>query len=409
MRFDRRTCLGSFAGGAFTFGLGPLLHLSAKETATSKQRPFRRCVILWMDGGPSQLDTFDPKPGSPRQSIPSALPDVQFAETLPELASRAENLCLLRSVGSREGEHARATELLHTGFAPIPSFPRPSLGSMVTREQPVGDFPRYVTLGGKGFGPAFLGSEYAPFVIEDLASAHQQIQRIASKRRSVDLLQMLNAAQRIDGGQRSISARANAVKSVGQLLETDFPHALDSKQAAEADRRRYGDSEFSQRMLAARRLLEIGVPFVEVQLSGWDTHIDNQTKTNGLCHQLESPFVALIDDLQNRDLWDDTLVVWMGEFGRTPTLNGRNGRDHFPEVTPVVLAGGKLGGQVIGATNESGLQRIGSRHSVADLMATLLKLLGADVDQEYTTDFGSPTTVTDSGTPIEEIVQAAMA
>jgi hypothetical protein len=362
-----------------------------------------------MDGGPSQLDTFDPKPGSPRQSIPSALPDVQFAETLPVLASRAENLCLLRSVGSREGEHARATELLHTGFAPIPSFPRPSLGSMVTREQPTSDFPRYVTLGGKGFGPAFLGPEYAPFVIEDLASAHQQLQRITSKVRSVDLLQTLNAAHRIDGGQRSISARANAVKSVGQLLDTDFPHALDSKQAAEADRHRYGDSEFSKRMLAARRLLEIGVPFVEVQLSGWDTHIDNQTKTNGLCRQLESPFVALIDDLQNRDLWDDTLVVWMGEFGRTPTLNGRNGRDHFPEVTPVVLAGGKLGGQVIGATNESGLQRIGPRHSVADLMATLLTLLGADVDQEYTTNFGSPTTVTDSGTPIGEIMQAAMA
>ena len=409
MRFDRRTCLGSLASGAFAFGFAPMLRLSASESTTTKQRPFRRCVILWMDGGPSQLDTFDPKPGSPRRSIPTSLPNVQFAETLPKLANRAENLCLLRSVGSGEGEHARATELLHTGFAPIPSFPRPSLGSMVTREQPVSDFPRYVTLGGKGFGPAFLGSEYAPFVIEDLSSAHQQLQRIASKRRSVELLQTLNDVHRVDGGPQSLSQRANAVKSVGQLLDTDFPNAIDSNQAAETDRQRYGMSPFSQRMLAARRLLEIGVPFVEVQLSGWDTHIDNQSKTDALCRQFEAPFVALIDDLQNLDLWDDTLVVWMGEFGRTPTLNGQNGRDHFPEVTPVVLAGGKLGGLVVGATNESGSQRIGPRHSVADLMATLLTLLGADVDQEYTTDFGSPTTVTDSGTPIEEIVQAVMA
>ena len=406
MRFHRREWLGGLAGGASAFGFDRLIESSTTALAAGRPAPFRRCVILWMDGGPSQLDTFDPKPGGPRDSVVTDLKHVRLADTLPGLASRVEDLCLLRSVGSREGEHTRATELMHTGFAPVPSFPRPSLGSMVIREQMPRDFPRYVTLGGKGFGPAFLGPHNGPFVIEDLSSVHNQLQRIASKRRSVDLLRDLNRNFALDTPSSIVSARANAVESVGRLLDTGFPQALDLQQAPDDDRRRYGQHPFGQRLLATRRLLELGVPFVEAQLSGWDTHIDNQPKTNALCRQLEQPFLALIDDLQQRELWQETLVVWMGEFGRTPTLNGRRGRDHFPEVIPVVLAGGDLGGQVIGETSEDGSKRVGSQHSVADLIATLLTLLGLDTEQSYTTDFGSPTTVTDAGKPIDAIRNA---
>ncbi|MGI9472463.1 MAG: DUF1501 domain-containing protein [Rubripirellula sp.] len=406
MRLHRREWLGGFAGGATAFGFDRLIYSvpSAAAAMAARPAPFRRCLIMWMEGGPSQLDTFDPKAGGPRESVATDLKDVRLADTLPGLASRVQDLCLVRSVGSREGEHTRATELMHTGFTPSPSFPRPSLGSMVVHGQKPQDFPRYVTLGGAGFGPAFLGATQGPFVIEDLTSVHKQLERIESKRRSVDLLRDLNRNHSsIDNGA-IVSARANAVESVGKLLDTMFPQALDLQRASDEDRHRYGDQPFGRRMLAARRLLELGVPFVEAQLSGWDTHIDNQAKTNELCRQLEQPFLSLVDDLQQRGLWKETLVVWMGEFGRTPSLNGRSGRDHFPEAIPVVLAGGSLGGQVIGETSDDGSRRIGPRHSVADLMATLLTLMGLDVEQSYTTDFGSPTTMTDSGQPIEAIV-----
>ena len=303
-----------------------------------------------------------------------------------------------------EGEHSRATELLHTGFSPVPSFPRPALGAVVSSKHADPGFPRYVTLGGNGFGPAFLGSEHGPFVIEDIDAAKTQLGRVIEKQRSMDLLSELNSRYASTLHSPTMEARTAQVESVRALLSTPFPRALDLKSISDSDRERYGDHTFGNRVLAARELLKLGVPFVEAQLPGWDTHIDNQNRTNDLCEQLEKPWLALMDDLQAANLWDDTLLVWMGEFGRTPTLNGRAGRDHFPEATPVVLAGGNLGGRVIGETNQSGTKRVGETHSVGDLMATLMTLLGVDIDEAYTTDFGSPTTITDDGTPIASLL-----
>ena len=406
MRLERREWLGGFAGGAAAFGFHQLVGRSNAVASTRAvgSAPFQRCLILWMEGGPSQFDTFDPKPGGPRGSLVTDLDNVRIADSLPGLASRVEDLCLIRTVGSTEGEHSRATELLHTGFTPVPTFPRPSLGSMISHDHGGNQFPSYVTLGGVGFGPAFLGVNHGPFVIDDLGSAHRQFEQIASKRRAVDLLNQLNRSHARDVHASGISSRANAIEAVGKLLDTKFPKALDIEQISTDERDRYGKQQFGQRLLAAKRLLHLGVPFVEVQLQGWDTHIDNHARTNALCRQFEQPFLALIDDLKQMGLWQDTLVIWMGEFGRTPRINARNGRDHFPEVTPVVLAGGRLGGRVIGETSEDGTKRIASRHTVADLLATVLTLMGLDIQQNYTTDFGSPTTMTDAGQPIADVV-----
>ncbi|MEM1068314.1 MAG: DUF1501 domain-containing protein [Planctomycetota bacterium] len=398
----------SFLGQGIATGFGSLfgsqlchaLDRAGDQTKERPEAPFRRCLVLWMGGGPSQQDTFDPKPASARRSIPTSVNGLQFAETLPGLAERADELCVIRSVGSREGEHERATELLHTGFSPLPSFPRPSLGSMVSHSQTDPGFPRFVTLGGNGFGPAFLGSNHSPFVIEDIAGARNQLLGIDRKRNSLELLAAMN--QRYPGNRlvESAQQRTTQIESVQRLLDTGFPDALRLESAENARRERYGNQVFGQRMLTAWRLLELGVPFVEAQLSGWDTHIDNGRRTEALCQQMEKPWLAIMDDLQQFGLWDDTLIVWMGEFGRTPQLNGAGGRDHFPEITPVVLAGGSLGGSIVGQTNAEGSRREGKTHSVADLFATILQLMGLDTKQEYTTQFGSPTTVTDEGTPI---------
>lgn len=409
-RNSRRGLLRS----AICAGFGGLLASYSRSLAlnpVAKQGRFKRCVVLWMSGGPSQQDTFDPKPTSDRKSIRTSVSGLEFAETLPELAKRASELCVVRSVGSREGEHERATELMHTGFSPVPAFPRPALASIFTNERHANDdarlhgpIPSYVTLGDASFGPAFLGESSAPFVVGDLASAKKQIDQIASNRTALDLLKQMNDGFQPSGVSREISKRAAAVSSIRGLVDTEFSKTLDPSSASASDQERYGKHEFGQRVLAAKRLLEIGVPFIEVQMSGWDTHIDNDRRTNSLCEALEQPWVALMDDLQRSALWDDTLLVWMGEFGRTPQLNGRGGRDHFPETIPVVLGGGDLGGRVIGHTNQDGTRRQGDVHSVGDLMATLLTLLGVDVAQEFTTEFGSPTTVTDDGSAIPSIV-----
>ncbi len=404
MNHSRRDFLSAASALGFSHWFGAQI-----ASAINRQRPsgkFKRCVVLWMEGGPSQMETFDPKDlgDGTSKSIATNVDGIRIGESLPGLARHTDKLCILRSIGSGEGEHARATELLHTGFAPLPSFPRPSFGSMVASERADEGFPRYVTLGGIGFGPAFLGSQHGPFVVEDIKAARQQLDLIERRRRSLDLLQRMNEGYRRGDDDTAVSKRTAAVQSVRRLIDTGFTTALDLKSVSASDRNRYGDDPFGGRVLTARRLLELGVPFVEVQLGGWDTHLDNQRRTAALCRRLDGPWVALMDDLQASGLWDDTLIVWMGEFGRTPTLNGRAGRDHYPSMIPVVLAGGDLGGTVIGETNSSGTARVGTEHSVADLMATMLTLLGLDIAAEYTTDFGSPTTVTDNGEPIKDLV-----
>lgn len=404
MSLTRRELLGRATTVGFSSLLGSrICRALANSDPTG---PFKRCLVLWMEGGPSQLDSFDPKRGGPRNSLATNVPGVDFADTLGGLAQRADELCVIRSVGSREGEHTRATELMHTGFSPVPSFPRPAIGSMVSSKRDDPGFPRYVTLGGFGFGPAFLGSQHGPFVVEDIEAAKNQLERVMQKRRALDLLTELNASYSESTYSPALVERSSSLQSVRGLLGTSFPDALNVNAVSQADRQRYGDHVFGRRVLAARRLLQLGVPFVEAQLNGWDTHIDNQRRTDDLCRKLQQPWLALMDDLQKSGRWDDTLVVWMGEFGRTPRLNGRAGRDHFPEASPVVLAGGNLGGRVIGQTSDDGSRREGEKHSVGDLMATLLTLMGLDVTATYTTDFGSPTTVTDEGTPIERIVRA---
>jgi uncharacterized protein (DUF1501 family) len=172
----------------------------------------------------------------------------------------------------------------------------------------------------------------------------------------------------------------------------------------QASRERYGESGFGQSCLLARRLLESGVRFVEIQLGGWDTHTDNFNAVRNLCGELDGPWSCLMDDLSASGLLDETIVVWMGEFGRTPQINGQNGRDHYPNSTPVVIGGGGIaGGRVVGKTNKNGTEIDGPSYKVADLFATIFNQFNIKPDQEFTTNFDSPTTATDKGQIIKEL------
>ncbi len=188
------------------------------------------------------------------------------------------------------------------------------------------------------------------------------------------------------------------------MLGSPFVRALDWQREPTQVRSRYGESLFGRACLVARRLIEAGVAFVEIMHDGWDTHADNHRLTQRLCQEIDNPWSQLLEDLDARGLLDETLVVWLGEFGRTPTINGRAGRDHFPRAIPVVMAGGGIRvGQVVGQTNADGTELAGVRYGVPDLFATLLDRMGIPPDRQYTTAFGSPTQATDEGHPIAEL------
>lgn len=407
MRLDRRRFLAAALAGFHGFALrnGLAAALPAAPSGAAK-----RCLVLWMDGGPSQLETFDPKPGSrvggPTRAIDTAVPGLRVASFLPEIAKRAGSLAVLRSVTSAEGDHARASQYLHTGFKPAPDFPRPALGSIVAHRRADAPQPRYVALGSRGYPAADLGLENAPFAVDEPARVVELLDRLRRRAGRIDFARAL-AAEFPAADSPAVAERDARVERVAALLQSKFPAALDVEREPETIRARYGadDDSFARDCLVARRLLEAGVPFVEVALSGWDTHADNHRAVADLCARLDRPWAALLDDLAASGLLDETLVVWMGEFGRTPDINADAGRDHYPDATPVVLAGaGIRGGRAIGATDPLGAPIEGRTHSVADLFATILAALGVDPDATRITDFGSPAKFHDGGRVIPDIL-----
>ncbi len=413
---NRRQILGSTIGGFFglamrnqfdqLFATSPR-YASGKVTSHTKPAA-KRCLVLWMNGGPSQLETFDPKPGKSTggefKSISTAAADIQICETLPEIAKQMGSLSVIRNLTSKEGAHERAQYYLHSGFKFNPAFPRPSLGSVVSQESAYADFPKYVSIGSPGFGPAFMGPEHAPFSIEDAGEAKAILGNLKRHRSRLQFLNDLGSDFDRTHETTSLLQRKQIVSKIQSLSATGFVDALDVEVESKETLSRYGDSEFSRQCLLARRMLELGVSFVEVQMDGWDTHTDNFNQVRRLCSAVDRPWAALMQDLKSSGLLDETIVIWMGEFGRTPTINGSSGRDHFPHATPVVLGGGPFqGGKIIGRTNELGTRIEGDSHSVADLFATIYTALGVDLNQEFTTEFDSPTTVTDSGSPIQEL------
>lgn len=403
---SRRSLLQGGLGGLF--GLA-LRHQYDHLFASDASRLRKRCVVLWMSGGPSQLETTDPKPGTstggPTRSIATAVPGIELAENLPEIARRMDSLSVIRNLSTPEGDHERGEYLLHTGYRPVPAFARPALGAIISHERPSQDFPLYVSIGARGLGPAYLGPEHAPFAIENPATAVQLMTGLRKQRNSLRLLEQFNAGFDERHLDLALERRRTAQSRVERMLTSPFVTALDLDRASDADRARYGEGEFAERCLLARRLLEAGVSFVEIQHGGWDTHDDNFNNVARLCGEIDRPWGALIDDLQERGLWEETVVVWMGEFGRTPQINANIGRDHFPNVTPVVLGGGGIrGGQVVGATNRTGLEIAGDSVSVPDLFATLLSALGIDPAHEFRTEFGAVAPVTDNGQPIAQLL-----
>ncbi len=381
MCLSRRHFLGLGAGGFFAFAARHgIADLFAQDAPKAKS-----CIVLWMSGGPSQLDTFDPK-GDSVKSIETASKEIRIAESLPRTAKAMSKLSVIRSMTSKEGDHQRATTFLHTGRPFVEGVAHPSSGAIVSREissKPV-TVPRYVTIGGNAFGPAFLGEEHGPFTVEDPEQALNTLRQLESRRARFKLLQDLGQEFEKAHDSDLLKRREGLVDRTAALLDTPFPKALDLAKESDATRDAYGRNRFGQGCLLARRLVEGGTRFVEVELGGWDTHRDNAALVKQNCATLDPAIAALVDDLEKRALLDSTMVLWMGEFGRTPALNADKGRDHYPKAFSAVLGGGGIpGGRVIGDTGRNGVDVTKDPVTVPDLFATMFERFGFDITKKY--------------------------
>ncbi len=418
----RRQALAGGLTGLLGWALSPAVaRLLAKEQNSIAARA-EACILIWLNGGPSHIDTFDPKPGAPTngpfQAIDTATPGVQFSEHLPRLAQQAQRLAVVRSLTSVEGDHDRAYYYLHTGNRPQPTAEYPSFGAVVahTWSAEDADLPSFMTIGpsGNGDGPGFLGLEFAPYVIGDLGNPLANVtppQAVDPARlsRRLESLQAFNGSLAANVRQPRARDHARFTDKALRVMRGTGAAAFDLSQEPAQALALYGaeppEAAFARACVTARRLVERGVRFVEVVLDGWDTHADNFNQVQALCSQLDPALSGLIADLADRGHLDKTLVLCLGEFGRTPVINGMTGRDHWSNAFSAMLAGGGIrGGQALGASDARGEEAAERPVHVADLYATLLTTCGVDPTRQFRTPEGRPIRLADKASVVAELL-----
>lgn len=431
---SRRNCLKLGLGGLIAGGLTGALR--AQAHAASEVRPNRQakaCILIWMDGGPSHYETFDPKPEAPVEirgsfdAIPTKISGAHFSQHMQKLADIADKLAVVRSIRHDQGNHGAGNHYMMTGAPPrIPvgcgafvSF-HPSIGSAVAREcgAPPG-LPAYFSMPSvsRSGGPNFLGAQYGPFVVsDDPNNPNFQIRDVALPRALTedrfldrkDLRQLVDRMKRIPD-----EAAVDPVPSVDKFYEQSYQlvtsreaqQAFDIHSEPEKVRDRFGRNSFGQRALLARRLVEAGVPFVTLYDGGWDHHTNLFDSYNKRMPNWDNTVAALISDLDERGMLDTTMVIALGEFGRTPQINKDGGRDHWSNAMSVLFAGGGTpGGQVVGATDKKGYAAVERVLSPENFVSTIYTKLGIDPNKIYYTHEGRPVHLVSDRTPIAELM-----
>lgn len=417
---SRRTLLkhGGAAGLAWLTPIAQLLALDAEKAP--KGRPAKSVVILWLAGGPSQLETFDPHPGSRTaygaKSIKTSLPGVQLAEGLEHTAEILRDVSLIRSVVSKEADHERAVYNIKSGYRPNPTVVHPSIGAIVCHEltDEHVDIPRHVSILPDQW-PArggYLGAQYDAFQVADPQGPIQDVTSPVPRERLDQRLEDLKVAERAFA--RGRPATLDTTTTLHQLsmtralkiMSSDQLAAFEVGRAPAAQRAAYGDTPFGRGCLAALRLVETGVRCVEVTLGGWDTHVNNYENQRKKVQVLDPAFAALIRDLKDKGLFDSTIVLCGGEFGRTPKLNALEGRDHWPYAFPLLLAGGGVKrGFVLGSTDPDGEKKEPEDPvAVEDIHATIQHALGINPKKELVTPVGRPLALSD-GSVIRQVLR----
>jgi uncharacterized protein (DUF1501 family) len=417
---SRRTLLRAAGIGGLAW-LTPVAHWLA-HAQEKKRAQAKSVILLWMAGGPSQLETFDPHPGKKiagdTGSIKTSVKGVQLAHGLPQVAEVMNELTLVRSMVSKEGDHERATYNVKTGYRPDPTLVHPSLGAVICHQLPEGkvDIPRHISIL-PGQWPArggYLGAQYDAFQVYNTNGRAGNITARVKLRRMENRLAALEAVEQsfARGRRPSLDTKTTlhnvTIQKALRMMNSKQLSAFDVTQAQEKTRAAFGDTQFGRGCLAAIQLIETGVRCVEVTLNGWDTHANNHEAHIRQNAILDPAFAALIRELRTRKLLDHTVVICAGEFGRTPNINGAAGRDHWPTGFSIALAGGGFrAGYVHGATDPTG-GGIDSKNKdairVADIHTTVQHTLGIDYDKEMMTPIGRPMALS-NGQVIKELLK----
>lgn len=418
MTLSRRDALKLSAAGVVGTGLSGWLNILAARAAETRVRP-KSCILLWMDGGPSHKDTFDLRPGTehggPYRNIQTSVNGIQISEHFPRLARLMNHGAIIRSMSTGEGAHGRAKYYLHTGYKEgVGGLVYPSLGSLCSKEIGRQDspLPNYVAIGNRSYGSGFLGARHQPLIVADAVRGVENLRPFVANSQFQNRVGLLTELE--EGFHRTHQANVGTAhrttyQRAVTLMQDRGAAAFDITAEAASVRESYGSSKFGEGCLMARKLVEAGVSFVEVNLGGWDTHQNNFERVRQLSSQVDPAISQLTTDLKDRGLLDSTLIIWMGDFGRTPRINQRGaqpGRDHYPRAwSSVMLGGGIRGGQVIGRTDAEAATVVERPVSTLDFMASVCQVLGIDYTKMNQTPIGRPVRIVDRGaTPIAGLI-----
>jgi len=412
----RRHFMSHMAGASAMIAPSMMMGSAIQANAQELKKRGKSCIMLWMGGGPSTMDIWDLKPGTntggPFRPI-STKGDLQISEHMPKTAQVMDNLSVVRSMSTREADHGRGRYYMHTGYVPNPNIEHPSYGSVIAHELASDhnelEIPPFVSVGGGSVGPGFLGMSWAPFTV----SSSGQVRNLGMKGWGNETLQSrLEMLRLIEGGfvnqNRGPAAmdHAKILDKTVKLMTSDQMKAFKVNEEPEEMKELYGQDGFGRGCLLARRLVEAGVPFIEVDLGGWDNHqnIFNTLSDNKL-PVLDRAMSALVTDLKQRGLLESTTIVWMGEFSRTPRINGNTGRDHWARSWSTVVGGGGInGGIAVGETSSDGTRVETEPYSSEDLMATVCRAMGISLDTTFTSKSGRPMKIANSGKVIKELI-----
>ncbi len=404
--FFHRASAAAVAGGLL--GFRDRLGLQAAEL----RKQGRAMILLWMSGGPSQFETFDPKPGTanggPTEAIETSLAGVRIAKGWEQTAKVMDDVALIRSMTNKEGNHQRASYQLHTGYIPSGSVKHPSLAANIAKElaPPDVELPVVVSVG-LTQGAGFLGVDYEPFVVREAGRLPENVAISVPEqryRRQSGLLSQLEEEFALRVGSQPVATHRGIYEKAARIALSSSTKAFDLSSEPESLKRQYGETPFGRGCLLARRLVEAGVTCIEVRSNGWDTHQDNFTATSGLAGEVDPAMATLITDLKHRGLLESTVVLWIGEFGRTPRITPRTGRDHYPRAFTAAIAGGGVrGGQVIGATTADGTEIANRPVTVNDLFTSVCKALRVNPERENISPLGRPMKIVDGGEIVTEL------
>jgi hypothetical protein len=410
-----RLALGGSAALGMAAKYGVPFALAQDKTAPAKAKA---CILFWMQGAQSQLDTWDLKPGTefggPFKPIATSAGGVEICEHLPRTAKQMDKVSLVRTLNSRDPNHDTATYFLHTGYRENPDLQYPHVGSVIVEELGPGktDLPGCIVLGGEPpAGAAYLPADRGPAIIDrltnptdDLIATNEYFTKGTLERRW-KLLRGFEEDWNRKHADSRIAERERTYERAWKVLSSADLKAFEVAKEPEAVRKAYGDTPLGKAALLARRLVQTGVRFVEIQYGSWDTHSDNFGGHKRLMGDIDGPYAALLEDLSRSGMLADTMVILMGEFGRTPKINVGQGRDHWTKCWSACLSGGGIaGGRVIGKTNENGTDITERPVSVADFYATIYKCFGVNPDKKYMGPGSRPTRILEGGDVVKELL-----